>query len=184
MRKQSEVKRKAYTALKELVAVKSFEKINVNDILAQAGISRATFYRHFMDKYDLLDQAVIDQVDLIYTDDCDLDLWRERFADIFELIKKKEMLLAIGHKYETEHLYTMHYQMIRRLCLKRMNRVKGGVVTDQEMRAIKFFSAGVAKILVDWTQHGYVVPAKVLARECSDFFPPVLKKAMSSQKEG
>ena len=44
-------------AFEELLAEKSLETITVQDIADRATVNRATFYAHFEDKYDLLDQA-------------------------------------------------------------------------------------------------------------------------------
>lgn len=43
----------AFTAL---LAATSFEKISVHAIVQKAGISRSTFYLHYQDKFDLLEQ--------------------------------------------------------------------------------------------------------------------------------
>jgi len=43
-------------AMIELTAQKGFSKVTVRDITEYAGINRATFYRHYQDKFDLLDQ--------------------------------------------------------------------------------------------------------------------------------
>ncbi len=40
----------------ELAAERGFEAITIGDIVKRAGVNRATFYRHYQDKYDLLDQ--------------------------------------------------------------------------------------------------------------------------------
>ena len=45
-------------ALIELTIQKGFAAIAVSDITKQAGVNRATFYRHYQDKYDLLNQYV------------------------------------------------------------------------------------------------------------------------------
>ena len=42
------------SALKKLSLKKPIEKITVSDITAESGLSRQTFYRHFEDKYALL----------------------------------------------------------------------------------------------------------------------------------
>lgn len=44
-------------AFEELIEEKSLEAITVQDITDRATVNRATFYAHFEDKYDLLDQA-------------------------------------------------------------------------------------------------------------------------------
>lgn len=41
-------------SLKELMRVHEFDEVSVSVICAHAGVSRRSFYRHFLDKYDLL----------------------------------------------------------------------------------------------------------------------------------
>ena len=43
-------------ALVELTIEKGFAAVTVQDIAERAMVNRATFYRHYLDKYDLLDQ--------------------------------------------------------------------------------------------------------------------------------
>ena len=53
-------------ALIEITIQKGFAAVTVRDITRHAGINRATFYRHYQDKFDLLDQysqAVYDLLD-------------------------------------------------------------------------------------------------------------------------
>lgn len=45
-------------ALIELTIQKGFAAVTVQDIVKRARINRATFYRHYQDKFDLLDQYV------------------------------------------------------------------------------------------------------------------------------
>ena len=44
-------------SLTELMKEKPFDKITIKDITDKANINRATFYLHYMDKYDLLEQS-------------------------------------------------------------------------------------------------------------------------------
>jgi len=45
-------------ALMSLVQEKPFERITVTDITKRATLNRATFYAHYLDKYDLLDKCL------------------------------------------------------------------------------------------------------------------------------
>jgi len=45
-------------AFDELLPEKGFQSLTVQDITGKAEINRATFYAHFADKYDLLDQSI------------------------------------------------------------------------------------------------------------------------------
>ncbi|MEH7549861.1 TetR/AcrR family transcriptional regulator [Neobacillus vireti] len=50
----------------ELVNEKDFEKITIQNVTERAQINRATFYAHFQDKYELLDEIIGDSaVELI-----------------------------------------------------------------------------------------------------------------------
>jgi AcrR family transcriptional regulator len=51
-------------SLVELVIEKGFSAITVQDIADRAMVNRATFYRHYLDKYDLLDHYMNDIYEL------------------------------------------------------------------------------------------------------------------------
>lgn len=46
----------------ELLIAKNFNQIAIKDITDKATINRATFYAHFQDKYDLLDQMLTETI--------------------------------------------------------------------------------------------------------------------------
>lgn len=54
-------------ALLELVVEKGFAAVTIRDITERAMVNRSTFYRHYLDKYDLLDQF-IDQLQAMVSD--------------------------------------------------------------------------------------------------------------------
>ncbi|MEI3327292.1 MAG: TetR/AcrR family transcriptional regulator C-terminal domain-containing protein [Thomasclavelia sp.] len=54
MNKHDETKYIFAQAIKELIKNRPLDKITVTDIVIKAGMTRQTFYRYFMDKYDLV----------------------------------------------------------------------------------------------------------------------------------
>ena len=52
--KEEQTKKDLAQALLLLMEHASLEKITINDIVTKCGVSRQTFYRHFKDKYDLV----------------------------------------------------------------------------------------------------------------------------------
>lgn len=46
----------------QLLMKKDFKSIKISDITSQAMINRATFYHHFVDKYDLLEKVVKEEL--------------------------------------------------------------------------------------------------------------------------
>lgn len=53
------------TALMELTIQKGFNSVTVKDICNHAMVNRATFYRHYTDKYDLVDQYMDELYELL-----------------------------------------------------------------------------------------------------------------------
>ncbi len=56
------------SALTQLMKEKGFDKITVKDITEKAFINRATFYLHYKDKYDLLEQSensMLEEIELL-----------------------------------------------------------------------------------------------------------------------
>ena len=57
-------KTKIKDVFRQLVIESSFAKVKVADIIAKAGVSRMTFYRHYPDKYALLEELCFDDFNL------------------------------------------------------------------------------------------------------------------------
>ena len=49
-------------SFKELVCTQPIEKITIKEITDKAGVIRPTFYNHFQDKYQLLEQIIVHDV--------------------------------------------------------------------------------------------------------------------------
>ena len=175
--KATAAKIRCYNALNSLLEKKKFEKVSVSEVIALADISRSQFYRLFMDKFDLLDHTITYQVDSIYTDDCDLTLYKNRMVALLEMIKRNEIVLALHEHYDSARLFALYYDVFLRLHLRRMNRVQGGVISKAVLRAIRFCSAGSAQMIIDWLMNGCDLSTSELEQALASFLPPILRQA-------
>ena len=55
-KRQTQTKEILKTALIQLLQKKDFEAITVSDISRTAGVNRGTFYLHYVDKFDMMNQ--------------------------------------------------------------------------------------------------------------------------------
>lgn len=104
-RRVKRTKKMIRDALSELMKNKAFEEISVTDITKKADINRGTFYLHYEDKYDLLDQSEeeiiqeinkiakrsIHSMDVLNQDVIDHPL--TFVVDIFQYIKENEVFM-------------------------------------------------------------------------------------------
>jgi AcrR family transcriptional regulator len=62
-KRQTETKNYLKQALAKLLLEKRFEEISVSDLTKTAGINRGTFYLHYVDKCDMMDQLKNETLD-------------------------------------------------------------------------------------------------------------------------
>lgn len=93
MRSSKPTERVCMDALHHLMQRKMLSHITVQDILDDAGISKATFYRHYKDKDDLFGKMVRRDVNFIFSDDCDLDQWGIRVAQFAKALQQEQGML-------------------------------------------------------------------------------------------
>src|SRR5579862_8776053 len=91
-------------ALIELTIQKGFAAVTVSDLTKSAGINRGTFYRHYEDKFDLLNhyaQTVYELLDLIP------DATLSAFADVSARPAAPGLVAILEHIRANAHFYRM-----------------------------------------------------------------------------
>lgn len=74
-KRQTQTKLKLKNAFTSLLKEKNFENISISDITRRANINRGTFYLHYTDKYDMVEQLkeqTLADLDSILND-CDIE---------------------------------------------------------------------------------------------------------------
>ena len=83
-------KRAIEASLKHLLLKKPLDKITINDIAEDCGISRMTFYYHFQDIYDLVEWSCIEDARRALEEKKTHDTWQEGFLNIFDEVRKNK----------------------------------------------------------------------------------------------
>ena len=82
-------------ALKKLLLQKPIDKITINDLTEECGISRMTFYYHFKDIYDLVEWVCIEDGKRALQDKKTYDTWQEGMGQIFEAVLENRPFITI-----------------------------------------------------------------------------------------
>lgn len=75
MIKRTETREVIVESFRELLKNASFDHITIQDICDNCCISRMTFYRHFRDKYELMNWVYISQMRTTFNTNLDFSGW-------------------------------------------------------------------------------------------------------------
>ena len=88
-------KQALFQALARILREKEFERITVSDITREAQVTRKTFYNHYQDKIDMVQeyQTMLSQ-EILALQSAHADFDYEYFVDLLSLLKRKDALLS------------------------------------------------------------------------------------------
>ncbi|AOY77103.1 TetR/AcrR family transcriptional regulator [Clostridium formicaceticum] len=146
-------------ALTSLLEEKSFEEINVTDICAKAMVHRTTFYKHFNDKYHLLEVGIatliknFDQASLMGGN---FEYPKQYYMSVIKhaleylAANKKRSLLVLVTGGSGSLMTTLHKLLAEEIKRKLEENEKKGVVYYVPIRIIAEFHAGALLSLAKW----------------------------------
>lgn len=151
-------------ALIRLMEKQSFEQINVIDICNEAYVHRATFYKHYKDKYDLLTSTLetlkvyifADAAsDYAYMDDKELFLTVADCALSFFEAHRGTIKNVLNHNKNETMLDMIFYTVEKTLKRFIECRIKKTNVTPSVPLPVivSFFSGGFSSLILWWINH-------------------------------
>lgn len=154
----SQITKKAIEAsLKNLLLKKPFDKITINDIAEDCGISRMTFYYHFKDIYDLVEWACEEDAKKILEGKDDYKTWTQGFLNLFEeVLKNKPFILnvyrSVGREQVENYLYEIGYDLLLNVIEE---KAQGMTVRDEDKEFIAdFYKYAFVGLMLDWVKNG------------------------------
>ena len=144
-------------SLKKLLLQKPLDKITIQDLTTDCGISRMAFYYHFKDIYDLTEWVCMEDATRALQGKKTYDSWQEGLAQIFEaVLENKPFIMNVYHSLSREQIENYLFKLTYHLIIGVVEERSEGVDISEED---KEFIADVYKysfvgIMLDWIKQG------------------------------
>lgn len=175
-------KEKVLKAFNELIRIQEFHTITVARIAECAHISKATFYRHFKDKYDVMN----------YNFTCllrknieagDLRTMKDLFRHLLD--EGSEIWKPLVPLFSTEGTNSLHEFIYEYSFMSARNIYEYGSLygegeklhslNETEVIQLKIFCHGVARFFEDWVKGVYSLCSEEAAEAMYEMLPACLK---------
>lgn len=146
-------KKQLSEALKKLMRQKNLSKITIQEISAECGISRYTFYYHFKDIYELLLWTFQENtLSLIQVSENCLT-WEEGFQLVLKNIEEnRQVFKNTLDSLADDALRRMFYQEIRHIMQMFLSDIGGQYQVSEKYQDFlgDFYTAALSGVLIDW----------------------------------
>lgn len=156
-------KKALITTFSDLLETKSFENITIQDLCEKANVRRSTFYRHFNDKYDLLNHIVGTLIEYFRTlhlpeiDPKDSRQFFNKFMKdiLFFISDNKTMVKSVISINIYSEVYQILYNQIYAVVKRQIEFDKqiGQFYIDEFIYG-EFLTGGILSVILNWIQYG------------------------------
>ncbi|WP_145433738.1 TetR/AcrR family transcriptional regulator [Staphylococcus hominis] len=156
-------KKALITTFSDLLETKSFDNITIQDLCEKANVRRSTFYRHFNDKYDLLNHIVGTLIEYFRTlhlpeiDPKDPRQFFNKFMKdiLFFISDNKTMVKSVISINIYSEVYQILYNQIYAVVKRQIEFDKqiGQFYIDEFIYG-EFLTGGILSVILNWIQYG------------------------------
>lgn len=150
-------KRALEQSLKNLLLKKSLNKITINDITEDCGISRMTFYYHFKDIYDLVEWSLLEDASKALAGKKTYNTWQDGLLNIFNMVLKNKpfitnVYISIGREKVEQYLHNITYDLLVDVVNEQARNMN--VLEKDKDYIANFYKYGFVGIMLDWVKSG------------------------------
>lgn len=163
-------KRALEASLKNLLLQKPLDKITINDIAEDCGISRMTFYYHFKDIYDLVEWSCIEDASKVLEGKKDYDTWQEGFLQIFKAVKEnKPFIMNVYHSVSREQIEIYLFTVTYNLLINVINEKASDKNVSEEDKAFiaNYYKYAFVGLMLDWIRGGMKEDSEIIVQKLS-----------------
>lgn len=166
------VKKQITEGLFSLLRKKPFSEITVTDIVKEAKVARASYYRNFENREQIIEAAMDSLKDELMNDikyDDDEQIFNQENAKAgFE----KALICCLIRKADLLALYHNGFGSLIQQTFNRYIMEFAGNMPARSLDRYKlyFISGAVTNVLIEWLNEGAKEPPKEIAALCADYF--------------
>lgn len=170
---------KMKTVLLHLLQTKDFEKITVREICEEAQVNRSTFYAHYQDIYEMMEQMedrlneeLIERYKAIHLDP-NAPFSEEALMPLLTHIRDHQYFYRVVMPYRRDNPTRMTANPIWRFLMDpSLERAGIESETDQEYYRI-YFQTGSMMVIKHWIETGCTTPEEDIARLLCSCIPQI-----------
>ena len=144
-------------SLKKLLLKKPLDKITINDLTTDCGISRMAFYYHFKDIYDLVEWSCLEDATQALQGKKTYETWQEGLQQIFEaVLENKPFIKNVYHSVSREQIETYLFHLTHDLLYGVVQeKAKGTGISEADQSFIAdFYKYSFTGVMLDWIKDG------------------------------
>ena len=144
-------------ALKKELLMKSLDKITINELAEDCGISRMAFYYHFKDIYDLVEWVCVEDGTKALQGKKTYENWQEGFCQIFEAVQENKPFImnvyrCVDRQKIESYLNELTYQLIADVVEEKCTGMQ--VAEEHKEFIAGFYKYGFVGVMLDWIDRG------------------------------
>ena len=150
-------KRALEASLKNLLLKKPLDKITINDLTSDCGISRMTFYYHFKDIYDLVEWVCLEESRKALQGKKTYESWQEGLLQIFEAVYENKALVQNAFRSASrERIENYLFTLTHGLIMNVVEEQARDLPISEEHKAFiaDFYKYSFIGIMLDWISQG------------------------------
>lgn len=179
-------KNKLILSFRQLVTMKEFEKLTVAEICEQANVSRKTFYTHFKDKNDIIEQIVLHSLSQPFKE-------MRKLYTLHDLPSTLLMEWLYQRIYEDKEFYAnissfTGQNSLQEFVLKHTTEMLETILESVDMSEVDkeytvyFYAASHTLLLIKWICDGMIISPKKMAGFYDKWTIPIWKNFSQNNK--
>ena len=176
-------KRALEASLKNLLLQKPLNKITINDITEDCGISRMTFYYHFKDIYDLVEWSCMEDAARAREGKKTYDTWQEGFLNIFRAVQaNKPFVMNVYRSVSRERVEQYLIPLIHNLVLGVIEEKSAEMAVSEADKSFiaYFYEYAFIGIMLDWISENMKGDPEIIVERTSKLIHGSIIRALNA----